>query len=230
MRDPVKLRKAIHTAFISLLFVPYAVPLLEPRMYYAALAVSASLLYALQVKQPQLAIKLVNDLLYRSEEMFEKLQRIAPGVDRLYVREQYERFREEIIDMVRSVERDYEKKSGYVGMLLGIMGIYITNTLFGDLPTLTALTSLAVYDTVSGIVGARHGRRRFPHSRASLEGSLAGALANAAVLAPFLGLPAVLISAIAVLAEAYGVEDNMSIPLAVGLTTYILLGQAQWGM
>ncbi len=228
MRDPVKLRKAIHIAFISLLFIPYAVPLLEPRMYYAALVVSASLLYALQVKQPQLAIKLVNDLLHRSEEMFERLQRFAPGMDRLYVREQYERFREEIIDMVRSVERDYEKKSGYVGMLLGIVGIYITNTLFGDLPTLTALTSLAVYDTVSGIVGTKHGKRRFPRSRTSLEGSLAGALANTAVLAPFLGPSAIIISLAAMLAEAYGVEDNMSIPLTVGLTTFILLGQ--WGM
>ncbi len=228
MRDPVKLRKAIHIAFISLLFFPYALPLVEPRTYYAVLVVSASLLYALQVKQPQLAVKIINDILYRSEEIFERLQRFAPGLDKPYVKEQYEKFREEIVDMIRSVERDYERKSGYVGILLGIVGVYITNTLFGDTATLTALTSLAVYDTVSGIVGIKRGARRFPRSKATLEGSLAGAIANTAVLAPFLGPIAIPISVAAMLAEAYGVEDNMSIPLAVGFTTYVFLGPAQF--
>lgn len=100
-------------------------------------------------------------------------------------------------------------------------------------PTVTAMTAFAVMligDTVAALIGRRFGKHKINMGAKSLEGSLAFCAAGWAIVVFFFlvysqplyfllaGIVGVIVAAIA---EAYenriGLDDNFSIPLAVGI-------------
>jgi dolichol kinase len=101
---------------------------------------------------------------------------------------------------------------------------------------LIAIYTLALADPLAALVGIRWGRRRIARNR-TLEGSLAffavTLVAAAAVLAESTGAPGLTIAAAAItiaLASAVcellplRIDDNLTIPLFVGFTTWIVCG------
>ena len=99
---------------------------------------------------------------------------------------------------------------------------------------LVAIYTLAVADPLAAVVGIRHGRRRIAHNR-SLEGSLAFFGATVVIAALVLGLgadasPLAIAGASGTIAlGAAGcellplrIDDNLTIPLFVGFTTWIV--------
>ena len=86
-----------------------------------------------------------------------------------------------------------------------------------------AMLVLALADPAASVIGRLWGRHRL--GKGSWEGTGAFFLVAVAVLTPFAGLPAALISALAVaIAEVLpsGIDDNLTVPLATVLALWLV--------
>jgi dolichol kinase len=133
--------------------------------------------------------------------------------------------------IMRRHEKDADKKN-----LTGASYVLVSATLcvflFPKLVFLTAFSILIISDSAAALIGRRFGRR--PFLAKSLEGSTAfllSALAVVAVAPKAAGLPAeYLIGAAGALVgtvvegAGIGVDDNLSIPVTIGLTMWGLYG------
>lgn len=225
MRDikPLVARKAVHVVFVALV----ALPLLLPVPMEAALSlllVAAGFVYSVQVKEPARWAEFRQGIFRSLEEFADALEAIPP-LDRPELRERYLKAVRELEAVVDAAERDYEKRGGYLGALMGILGFTAAYLLFGAAHLPPALVSMAVYDAVSAVAGSLAGGPRW-RGRVSPAGTLAGAAANVAALAALgYGLPAAAaITALVVAADLVSVEDNLLIPLAAAGGSYLLLG------
>ncbi|MBP1449922.1 MAG: phosphatidate cytidylyltransferase [Thermoproteus sp.] len=214
-------RKIFHITGAILLAVPFIsnVPIAP---YYSLLALAAGVFYSVQVKMPKLLVNLRLNIFKNLEEMFINLDKLVP-VSRVDLKIQYDAALAAIERALESAERDYEKRGGYLGLLMGAVGILISYNVFGPSYLLPAVLGLAVYDTFSALVGAAVGRHRLPATEATIEGAIGGGAPTflALAIAGYSPLAALLILAAIVLAEAYGVEDNLAIPLAASAAAYL---------
>ena len=208
------LRQSLHIGLTALLATPLVAGLEDYAWFYATLLVTASALYSVQVKQPILLI--------RAREL------LITGIDvaarrSAQLREAIEHVLAIVEAVLAEAERDYERRWGYLGVLMGAVSTYVVATLFTRDDLVVAVLSLAIYDAASAVAGAAIGRTRLPRSRASVEGGAVGAAAYAAslILIGVDPVKAMLISVVAVLAEAYGVEDNLTLPIATALTSHL---------
>jgi Dolichol kinase len=108
---------------------------------------------------------------------------------------------------------------------VGAVGVLISYDIFGSVGLLPAVVGLAVYDSFSALVGSALGRHRLPAVDATVEGMLGGAVPTLAVFiaAGYGPLTSLVITAFVAVAEAYGVEDNLAIPLAAAAAAYMML-------
>lgn len=98
-----------------------------------------------------------------------------------------------------------------------------------DLPAAAfGMSTIILGDTAAALVGRKWGRHKYNHADRSWEGSLA--FLAASLLAAFVvpGLPlwiGVVGSIIATLVEAFSnqIDDNLSVPLVVGLFTHLAM-------
>ncbi|WP_054849772.1 hypothetical protein [Vulcanisaeta sp. JCM 14467] len=86
------------------------------------------------------------------------------------------------------------------------------------------IISVIVYDTMSAIGGVLLGRVKLPFSNATMEGMLVGMASLAIVLFLFTNqlIGTFAITVVAALAEAYGFEDNLAIPVTTSLMAMAL--------
>ncbi len=106
--------------------------------------------------------------------------------------------------------------------------------LFPEPVAAAALAMLMVGDGAAAVVGRRFGRRRYPFSEKSVEGSVAFFVTGLLAAVPFGALPAegiglgtlVLGAATAALVEALPVpvNDNLRVPLVAGAVMALALG------
>ncbi len=188
------LRKIIHMVFSFLLLTPILIrDFLSPVVSYGILLLVAGWIYSVQVRGPP---EWLNTF---------PLKQQIKGVD--YILDQFNRY-------VSMVERDYEKRAGWLGVLAGIIGAVSSYLIFPE-TSFYGITSLALVDGFSSLVGKPLGRTRLPLTDGTLEGTLAGLLAYLTFLlligTPFIS--SLTISLAGVVAELYGGEDNVSIPV-----------------
>ena len=144
----------------------------------------------------------------------ETVARRAPWVNRLFVRAE-EQVRES-------------------AMIPYAIAVLLTILTVPKLAALVAIYTLAVADPLAAVVGIRYGRRRIARNR-TLEGSLAFSAATLVIAAFVLGwgadAPALAVagaSGTIALAAAgcellpLRIDDNLTIPLFVGFTTWIV--------
>ena len=144
----------------------------------------------------------------------ETVARRAPWVNRLFVRAE-EQVRES-------------------AMIPYAIAVLLTILTVPKRAALIAIYTLAVADPLAAVVGIRYGRRRIVQNR-SLEGSLAFFTATLAIVLVVLGngteasRSAIAGAAITIGAAAAGcellplrIDDNLTIPLFVGFTTWIV--------
>lgn len=110
------------------------------------------------------------------------------------------------------------------GAVALVAGIVITLFIFPKDIALAAICVLVIGDTFSAIVGLKIGRIRYPYSQKTIEGSIAGfivsMLACLLILTP---MQAVGCAFFGMLAESFDIlEDNISIPIAAGITAFFL--------
>ncbi|WP_243678406.1 hypothetical protein [Vulcanisaeta distributa] len=135
------------------------------------------------------------------------------------------RLEKTVKELLESVERDYERRGGYLGILMGaIGGVLISQLLTGNY-VIYGIISVIVYDTMSAIGGVLLGRVRLPpFSNATMEGTLVGMASLAIVLFLFTNqlISSLAVTVVAALAEAYGMEDNLAIPVTTSLIAMAL--------
>ncbi len=182
---------------------------LEPAKAYALLMLMAGLLNAMAIRRP-----LRRDEVAKILERFEGLP-LAKRLENTVL---------QLTEMIEGMERDYERRAGYVGLLYGVIGVSISYMLFDGF-AIYGIGGLATTDVFSSLVGSRAGRRRLPLSDGTLEGFLAG---FAAYLLPLLMFEhparALAIALASSIAELYGIEDNLSIPVAASLAAWATRG------
>lgn len=178
---------------------------LEPIKAYAMLMLMAGLLNAVVIRRP-----------LRRDEVAKMLERL----EGLPLAKRFEKTVLQLTEIIEGMERDYERRAGYVGLLYGVIGVSASYMLFEGF-AIYGIGGLATTDVFASLVGSRAGRRRMPFSDGTLEGFLAGFAAYLLLLLAFEHpARAVAIALASSMAELYGVEDNLSIPVVASFAAW----------
>jgi dolichol kinase len=214
-------RKIFHIGFVGLLAVPFITDI-PPELYIAALTFVGSLLYSIQVRQPIVWEEWRQSFFKALEDAFARLEQLLP-LDKPKLRDQYLKAVRQFEELVLLAERDYEKRHGYLGILMGAVGFLTALVLFGKQHLLAALISMAVYDAASAVAGSALGGKKFL-GKLTAWGTAVGALLNITALMSlgYTPLASALITALVIAADAASPEDNLTIPLAAAAGSYIL--------
>ncbi len=249
MSDSLKtliIRKSIHTTLCLLLLVA----LIAPKLYAGVLAQYGSsphevttLIYSLvcfscafvnsfQVRAPLLTEELRRRIVEARRKIFEglqvSLQRTPVPIKELSklirdVEMHIVKFETTVTSIISSIERDYEKKTGYIGATFGSLSVLISYILFNEY-VMYGILSLAIVDALSPILTRVLNGYTIPHSKTSLPAMFITAFVFAVILVA-LGLEptvSVIVASIAVVTEAYSPEDNLTLPLVVSAACYVL--------
>ena len=239
------IRKVFHVSLTTLFLLPltqyyniliYKQFKISELEYYALLTIIAAFINAIQVKRPLIREEILNKMQTTRKRIMDEIrnlvmkyrkgdktshQRVLTFIEKIdYNLAKLERNFSEQIDLM---ERSHEKVTGYIGLTFGALGIFCSYILFGT-TTIYGVLALMIVDPVTAIITCCSSRR-LPYSKTSPYASLAAFFTYFAILYTFLHLeiPKILIlSLVAVLAEAYGIEDNMVIPLAVSFVAKIM--------
>ncbi|MDK2384455.1 MAG: hypothetical protein QI199_06590 [Candidatus Korarchaeota archaeon] len=196
------LRKAIHILFSSILLAPMMVEdLIDPKLVYAAALAVGGWIYSVQVKGlPQ---------------WLRAGMQIPQPKGMEIVLESFNR-------LVSLVERDYERRAGWLGALSGLIGVSSSYFLFGSLASY-GIFALILTDGLSSMVGISVGRIKIPMADGTLEGTAAGLISYLALLVGLTGDPflAGLVAISSSVVELYGGEDNIAVPIVSSLVAFL---------
>lgn len=213
-------RKLLHVAFVALLAVPFFsdIPM---GIYIATLSLISGFVYSLQVRNPSMWRELRQNFFKTVEDVFTRLEALLP-IDRPELKVQYQKALRQLEELIDAVERDYERRHGYLGILMGATGFLIASVVFGAGHMPASLISMAVYDAVSAIAGALIGGRKIL-GKATVWGTVSGSAANVAALTlvGYSPAAALLITLLVVAADILTPEDNLTIPPAAAAGSYI---------
>jgi len=213
-------RKFFHVIFVALLAVPLFVEV-PAELYIAVLTLVGGFVYSIQVRQPLVWEEFRQNFFRSLEEAFTRLEQLLP-LDKPLLRSQYQAAVRQLEELMLAAERDYEKRHGYLGILMGAVGFLVAVAIFGKAHLLASVVSMLVYDAVSAVVGTLLQGWRIA-GKLTLWGTGAGALSNVLALVA-VGYPAssaLLITAFVVLADALSPEDNLTIPPAAAAASYL---------
>jgi len=228
------IRKGLHFLLSLILLLPFVLSRFEivfnAAVFYSVLSIVALTLNAIQIKRPLLRSEVKSFMRERREKFFNDIRNYIPlksrvtsqVVDRI---EEKIRGIEDLIDYQLSiVERDYEKRGGYIGLTYGILGVTLSYFLFKDY-AFYGVVSLATTDAVATLVGGLTGTHRLPFTSKTFEGSLSGFVAffTFLILTGVSPLASLLLSTMAAMVEAYTVEDNLLLPIAVSLLSTLVV-------
>jgi len=222
-------RKLIHLLLSLLLIVPLFTGLssIDTQLYYTVILIGVSLLYIYQVKKPLISVVIRDALEDARHNVRANILKMTEALNATIVKEllvSMDRLEYMFSEFVRSIERDYERKWGYLGVLMGVVGVYASFVITGDYAYYGVL-ALIFYDTSSALFGTLIGRVRMPYSNTTIEGILMGTLVFSLVLAALIGisyLPILYLTGIALgVAESYSGEDNLTIPIVASLMAYL---------
>ena len=135
----------------------------------------------------------------------------------------------QVSDFFMSLAREDEVEGGYFyGATSFFLGILLVLLIFQSMHIFRVAAVVLIFgDSVSTIVGKAFGKRKILFNKEkSIEGSLAGFAAAFLVFSIRLSIPlAALLAAVGMLVEALPLKlnDNITIPLAVGIFYWLIL-------
>ncbi|MEM2930284.1 MAG: hypothetical protein QW797_05435 [Thermoproteota archaeon] len=228
------IRKSLHFFLSLILLLPFILSYLETgfnaAVFYSVLSILALTLNAMQIKRPLLGSEVKKFMRERREKFFNDIRSIIPLRSRVTSQvldniEEKIRGVEDLIDyQLSTVERDYEKRGGYIGLTYGILGVTLSYFLFKDYAFYGVL-SLATTDAIATIAGGLTGTHRLPLTNKTIEGSISGLVTFFTILILVGVSPpnSLILSTVAAIVEAYTVEDNLLLPIAISfLSTFIV--------
>ncbi|MGC9104079.1 MAG: hypothetical protein ACP5JF_04710 [Candidatus Methanodesulfokora sp.] len=197
------LRKLVHMALSALMFAPFLLSSIlkyDPVSAYGLIIVASAWVYAVRAKGiPKELGQMIKRV--RIERMDRLASQFAVSIERL--------------------ERDYERRAGWIGLLTGVIGIGGSYIVFRDC-FIAGVLAMIFVDGISAIVGMSIGRR-IPLSKGTVEGTLAGFLSYFIAMT-FITNPvkSATIALLTSAAELYGIEDNLSVPMVSSLLLFLL--------
>jgi dolichol kinase len=223
------LRKLIHVVLSVFLIIPFIVNLgvygISMTLYFALIALGVSVIYVIQVKRPIITVILLDALTSARRSILQQVIKSPIGsaipIDTLD--DGLMRLEKTVKELLESVERDYERRGGYLGILMGAIGVLISLLLTNNY-VIYGIISVIVYDTMSALGGVLLGRVKLPFSNATMEGALVGMASLVTVLFLLTNqlIGSLTITVVAALSEAYGMEDNLAIPVTTSLIAMVL--------
>ncbi|ADY00410.1 phosphatidate cytidylyltransferase [Vulcanisaeta moutnovskia 768-28] len=211
------------------LIIPFIVNLgvygISMTLYFALIALGVSVIYVIQVKRPIITVILLDALTSARRSILQQVIKSPIGsaipIDTL--NDGLMRLEKTVKELLESVERDYERRGGYLGILMGAIGVLISLLLTNNY-VIYGIISVIVYDTMSALGGVLLGRVKLPFSNATMEGTLVGMASLVTVLFLLTNqlIGSLTITVVAALSEAYGMEDNLAIPVTTSLIAMVL--------
>ncbi|MGC9152414.1 MAG: phosphatidate cytidylyltransferase [Vulcanisaeta sp.] len=225
----VALRKLIHVVLSVFLIIPFIINInaygLSTTLYFTIITLGVSVIYIIQVKRPIITLVLLDALTSARRSVLQQLTKspISSAIPIEVLDDGLMRLEKTVKDLLESVERDYERRGGYLGILMGAIGVLVSQLLTGNY-VIYGIISIIVYDTMSALGGTLIGRVKLPFSSATIEGMLVGMTALAIILYIFTNklIGSLAVTVVAALAEAYGMEDNLAIPVTTSLIAMVL--------
>lgn len=212
-------RKLIHIILSLLLFLPFFLPLPKPLNiynYYSLGLLAAALINSFVVKRSKLSLEL--DTLRRELHRFADSLGDKARMPLTILEEAINDFHKFVEKQLALLERDYEKREGYVGLLYGMIGATIS-LLFDPCHTFYGIVALAVIDAVASLSSLSIWRK----------GKTAGgeliALTLYTILLLFLGMPllqSLILSTISTITEYFSPEDNLTVPVITTVSAMML--------
>lgn len=203
MRESETLRKIIHMLFSLLLVIPLIFrDYIEPGIIYGAALAFGGVIYSMQVKGPPEWLRASMQL-----PQIKQLESLIESFERL----------------VSMVERDYERRSGWLGLMSGLIGGASSYFIFG-FHVIYGVLGLLLVDGISTIVGMNIGVIKVPFTNKTVEGTLAGFLSFSVALTIITGnfSSSLIVASVSSLAELYGIEDNITVPLVASALAYLV--------
>lgn len=202
MRESETLRKIIHMILSLLLAAPLLLEdYIEPGIIYGAALAFGGVVYSMQVKGPPEWLRTSMQL-----PQIKQLESLLESFERL----------------VSMVERDYERRSGWLGLMSGLIGGASSYFIF-EYYVIYGVLGLFLVDGTSTIVGMNIGAIKVPFTNKTVEGTLAGFLSFSIALALITGnfFGSLIVASASSLAELYGIEDNIAVPLVASALAYL---------
>ncbi|BDR91354.1 phosphatidate cytidylyltransferase [Vulcanisaeta souniana JCM 11219] len=223
------LRKLIHVVLSVFLIIPFIMNLgiygISTTLYFTLITLIVSVIYVIQVKRPIITIMLLDALTSARRSILQQITKspISSAIPLDTLDDSLMKLEKTVKELLDSVERDYERRGGYLGILMGAIGVLISQLLTGNY-VIYGIISVIIYDTMSALGGTLLGRVKLPFSNATMEGALVGMASLAIVLFILTNqlIGPLAITVVAALAEAYGMEDNLAIPVTTSLIALVL--------
>ena len=232
------MRKAVHVSLVTLLLITYIMPveyligLNRLQVFFIATVVS-SFFNSLQVKRPlflqkilidfrstrqKILKEIIEDKILKKPQTYGKVLKFMGNIENII-----EDFEERILEYIEKVERDYEKRSGYIGITFAIVAVTFTEYFFDGL-SLYGVLALAIYDPLSAVVGVLIKTPSLPFSYTRLSGAFFASITfiTALLLIGVTPLKALILTVVACIAEAYGIEDNLVLPITVSTVAFLI--------
>lgn len=212
-------RKVVHLLLSITLMLPFFFPLPAPLnvySYYALGLFAAAFLSSVAAKRSVFLLRLTN---FREniEHRISGIRELQEKMPLKVIEEAFIGLIDFVGQQVELLERDYEKREGYVGLLYGMIGGVI-GLLLSPCHIVYGLVALAIVDPIASVCNLLLKRGK------SLAGDLIAFGVYFAVLFS-LDLPVLTclsLALTAVAAEYLSIEDNLTIPPIVALTAALL--------
>lgn len=199
-------------------------------VFYSILSILSLTWNATQIKKPLLRSEVKKFMRENREKFFKEIKNFLPLKSQVtsHILDKIdEKIRgiEELVDsQLSAMERDYEKRGGYIGLTYGVLGVTISYFLFGR-HSFYGVVSLATVDLASTIVGSLAGAHKLPFTDKTFEGSISGAIlfSITLILIGISPLNAFILSVLAAVVEAYAIEDNLLLPISVSFAATFIV-------
>ncbi len=196
---------------------------------YASLTLGAAFINSIQIRIPNFRkyfIARVVEWRRRFIQMLSEQMRIEPVSKYLVELDKVvTRLEESLDNVLDAVERDYEKRYGYVCITFALLSVSLSYALLG-IYTAYGIIALAVVDSVSAVITALAPRPRLgKHSVPSIIATYTIFTALLYTITRNLGL-SLSLSLVAIVVELLSPEDNLTLPIIVSFIAWILRAPA----
>ncbi len=234
------LRKIVHILLCFLLMLPltelytqivYPLVGLTAIQYYSILTISAAFINAVQIKRPLIKDEIFKTMQLSRKKILDEIKNIVLSRSKksqkiIVLMEKLDasltKLETMFYEQISYMERSHERITGYVGMTFGALSVLCAYLLVEE-DAFYGVLALMIIDPITAVVSCKT-KRKLPYSRTSPYGSLLGFVIFSFVLT-IIGVNltnALILALIGVLVEAYGIEDNISLPIIVSLIARIL--------
>jgi len=231
------MRKIIHLIFSLLLLIPLtpiyremtlkADPAIDPTLFaYTVIALISAIINSVQIKYPLLKEYFLHSARESRKKALEGINRVVEAKNISLFIEEIDKvlmkYEEKFLEFLNSIERDYEKRYGYICITYALISTALGYALFRN-SIIYGILSLAFIDSFTTIfteLTRNRSRMIFKHTLLSI---LISFTLFTLILLVFTDIKeALILSLSAIIIELISPEDNLTLPFFVAYIAYLI--------